>query len=176
MKLSVITSALCLAAAVSSSFAFDLTSNDLKPNGRLKVAQVANTFGCTGGNLSPQLAWKNPPKGTKSYAITAYDPDAPTGSGWWHWVAWNVPATTTSLPAGAALPEGAVVGRTDAGVPGYMGACPPVGAKPHRYVFKVYALKVEKLELPEDPMPAMVGFMLNANVLGTATLTGKYGR
>ena len=162
--------------AMSASFAFDLTSNDIKPNGRLNEAQVANIFGCSGGNVSPQLAWKNPPKGTKSYAITAYDPDAPTGSGWWHWVAWNIPVATTSLAAGAPLPEGAIAGRNDSGVPGFLGACPPPGAKAHRYVFKVFALKVDKLELPNDPMPAMVGFMLNANALGSATLTARYGR
>ena len=162
--------------AMPASFAFDLTSNDIKPNGRLNDAQVANTFGCSGGNVSPQLAWKNPPKGTKSYAITAYDPDAPTGSGWWHWVTWNIPVATTSLAAGAPLPEGAIAGRNDSGASGYLGACPPPGAKAHRYVFKVFALKVDKLELPNDPMPAMVGFMLNANALGSATLTARYGR
>jgi Raf kinase inhibitor-like YbhB/YbcL family protein len=112
--------------------------------------------------------------------VTAYDPDAPTGSGWWHWVVWNIPASASSLPAGighgASLPEGATAGRTDAGASGYFGACPPKGDKPHRYQFKVHALKVEKLELPEDPMPALVGFTLNANSLGTASLTAKYSR
>ena len=172
--------ALCGVGSTSTAHAFDLTSTDMKVNGRLNERQVANAFGCSGGNQSPQLAWKNPPKGIRSYAVTAYDPDAPTGSGWWHWVVWNIPASVTSLPSGngqsAALPEGAVAGRTDAGVAGYFGACPPAGSKPHRYIFKVYALKVDKLEVPDDPMPAMVGFMLKANSLGEATLTARYGR
>ena len=181
MKLSVIAAGIFLVISVQTSFAFDLKSADVKPGGRLSDQQVANAFGCSGGNQSPQLTWKNPPKGTKSYAVTVYDPDAPTGSGWWHWVVWNIPASASSLPAGsgghgASLPEGATAGRTDVGAPGYFGACPPMGDKPHRYQFKVHALKVEKLELPEDPMPALVGFTLKANSLGTASLTVKYSR
>lgn len=180
MKPSVIIAGVCLAASVQASLAFDLKSADMKPGGRLAEPQVANAFGCNGGNLSPQLTWNNPPKGTKSFAITAYDPDAPTGSGWWHWVVWNIPASVSSLPAGighgSSLPDGASTGRTDAGTPGYFGACPPKGDKPHRYRFTVHALKVDKLDLPDDPMPAMVGFMLNANTLGTASLTAKYSR
>lgn len=180
MKPSVIAASLCLAFFARTSIAFDLKSTDLKAGASLPEQQVANGFGCNGGNLSPQLSWKNPPKGTKSYAVTVYDPDAPTGSGWWHWVVWNIPANVSSLPSGAgqaaSLPEGSASGRTDVGTPGYFGACPPKGDKPHRYIFKVHALKVEKLELPEDPMPALVGFMLNANSLGSASLTVKYGR
>ena len=180
MKQSVITAGLCLAVSAQVSLAFDLKSADMKPGGRLSEQQVANAFGCNGGNLSPQLTWKNPPKGTKSFAVTVYDPDAPTGSGWWHWIIWNIPASVSSLPAGighgASLPEGATAGRTDVGAPGYFGACPPKGYKPHRYQFTVHALKVKKLELPEDPMPALVGFMLNANSLGTVSLTAKYSR
>lgn len=180
MKLTAISTGLCLAVSAQIAHAFDLTSADMKHGQRLSEQQIANGFGCNGGNLSPQLIWRNPPKGTKSYAVTVYDPDAPTGSGWWHWVVWNIPSSTTSLPAGigqgAALPEGATAGRTDVGTPGYFGACPPKGDKPHRYVFKIHALKVEKLELPADPMPALVGFMLQANSLGTASITARYGR
>ena len=176
MRLSIIAAGICLAVSSQVSLAFDLTSTDMKAGGRLSEQQVANAFGCSGANLSPQLAWKNPPEGTKSFAVTVYDPDAPTGSGWWHWLVWNIPANTTSLPAATTLPEGAIAGRTDAGTPGYFGACPPKGDKPHRYVFKVHALKVDKLELPEDPMPALVGFMLNANSLGTASMTMKFSR
>lgn len=179
MKPSTFAAALIL-AGTTQAFAFDLNSTDLKPNARLSEQQVASAFGCSGANLSPQLTWSNPPKGTRSYAITVYDPDAPTGSGWWHWVVWNIPANATSLPSGvgqgSALPDGAMEGRTDAGTRGYFGACPPKGDKPHRYIFKVHALKVDKLELPEDPMPALVGFMLHANSLGSATLTARYGR
>ena len=180
MKLSILTTAVCLTISAQAAWAFDLSSTDIKSGGRLSAQQVANVFGCSGGNLSPQLTWKNVPKGTKSFAVTVYDPDAPTGSGWWHWLVWNIPAEVNTLPAGigqgGALPEGAVAGRTDGGMPGFMGACPPKGDKAHRYIVKVHALKVDKLELPADPMPALVGFMLNANSLGTATLTAKYGR
>lgn len=180
MKLSVISAGLCLAISSHVALAFELTSADLKAGGRLAERQVANGFGCSGDNLSPQLSWSNPPRGTRSYAVTVYDPDAPTGSGWWHWVVWNIPANATALPAaighGASLPDGAVEGRTDVGAPGYFGACPPKGDKPHRYQFKVHALKVDTLELPENPTAALVGFMLNANALGTASVTAKYSR
>jgi len=180
MKRFVISAGLCLAFSAPAAFAFELTSTDVKAGGRLAEQQVANAFGCSGENLSPQLAWKNPPAGTKSYAVTVYDPDAPTGSGWWHWVVWNIPGATDALPAaighGASLPDGAIEGRGDAGTSGYFGACPPKGDKPHRYLFKVHALKVEKLDLPDNPTAALVGFMLHANTLGSATLSAKYGR
>ena len=114
--------------------------------------------------------------------LTVYDPDAPTGSGWWHWVVYNIPATTTELPEGAgaadgkALPAGAMQGRTDFGTPGFGGACPPKGDRPHRYIFTVYALKTDKLDVPPDATAALVGFMINANLLGKASFTAKYGR
>jgi len=143
--------------------------------------QVFNGFGCSGANVSPQLAWKGAPKDAKSFVVTVYDPDAPTGSGWWHWVVFNIPASTTELAQGAgsgkaALPEGAVQSRTDFGAPGFGGACPPVGDKPHRYIFTVHALKLDKLDLTPDSSPALVGFMTRANSLGSATFTAKYGR
>jgi Raf kinase inhibitor-like YbhB/YbcL family protein len=124
------------------------------------------------------LAWSNPPAGTKRFAITGYDPDAPTGSGWWHWTVVNLPATTHALPAavGEQLPAGAVQGRNDFGSAQFGGACPPVGDKPHRYQFTVWALKVDKLPLDNQASGALVGYMLNANVLGKATLTAVYGR
>jgi Raf kinase inhibitor-like YbhB/YbcL family protein len=159
---------------------FSLTSAQLKAGATLTAKQVFNGFGCSGENQSPQLAWTNPPAGTKSFAVTVYDPDAPTGSGWWHWVVYNLPAAVRELPegagSGAGLPEGAVQGRTDFGAPGFGGACPPAGDKPHRYIFTVHALKVEKLEVPADATAAMVGFSLHATELGKATLTAKYGR
>ena len=167
-------------ALCTQVFAFDLASADIKPIGLLAERQVANGFGCSGGNQSPQLSWRNPPAGTRSYAITVYDPDAPSGSGWWHWQVWNIPAEVNSLAADAGpagtLPAGAVQGRGDAGSVGYFGACPPQGDKAHRYVFKIHALKVDKLDLPENPMPALVGFMINANALGSASLTARFGR
>lgn len=160
--------------------AFELSSPEVAEGQVMKSAQVYKGFGCNGGNVSPALAWKNPPAGTRSFAVTVYDPDAPTGSGWWHWVVYDVPAATASLPAGAAvkadLPVGAKQGRNDFGERNFGGACPPVGDKPHRYVFTVHALKVEKLGVAEDASPAMIGFMLNSNSLGKAQLTAVWSR
>jgi len=171
-----------LASSVAHADAFTLTSPDLKDGGTLTMKQVFKGFGCSGENVSPALAWKGAPAGTKSFAINVYDPDAPTGSGWWHWVVYNLPATTTSLPAGAGdpakklMPATASQGRTDFGAPGFGGACPPPGDKPHRYIFTVYALKTDKLELPADASGAMVGYNLLANKLASANFTAKYGR
>ena len=160
---------------------FTLTSTEVKPNGTLPDKQVFNGMSCTGENLSPHLAWTDPPKDTKSFVVTVYDPDAPTGSGWWHWVVYNIPADAKELAAGAGsgkaeLPAGAAQGRTDFGKPGYGGACPPEGDKPHKYVFTVYALKTDKLDVPPDASPALIGFMTHASSLGSATFTAKYGR
>ncbi len=161
---------------------FRLTSPDLAPNARIAERHVFGGFGCSGQNVSPALRWTGAPAGTRSFAVTAYDPDAPTGSGWWHWVIYNIPASVTGLDAGAgdpkgsAAPAGSVQGTTDFGTAGYGGPCPPVGDRPHRYVFTVFALKTEKLELPANATAAFVGFNLNANVLAKATLTGRYGR
>ena len=160
---------------------FTLSSPDLAEGKTIAAAQVFNGFGCSGGNISPALSWSNPPAGTKSFALLVHDPDAPTGSGWWHWVVYNIPASTTSLPAGAGdpkknlMPAGAVQGRTDFGTPGYGGPCPPPG-KPHRYYFRLYALKVEKLDVPADATPALIGFNVNFASLGKAELMGLYGR
>lgn len=169
-------------AAARPAARFALTSPDLAPGARIGERHVANTFGCSGQNVSPALAWRGAPTGTKSYAVTVYDPDAPTGSGWWHWVAYNIPATTTALPAGAGdargtgMPTGSVQGTTDFGTTGYGGPCPPPGDRPHRYVFTVYALKVERLDLPATATAAFVGFNLHANQLGAASITARYGR
>ncbi|AXP02782.1 MULTISPECIES: kinase inhibitor [Pseudomonas] len=157
---------------------FSLTSQDIAENRPLTSREVFQGFGCEGGNTSPELSWSNAPAGTKSYAVTVYDPDAPTGSGWWHWTVVNLPASTKSLPRGVGsnLPAGAVQGRTDYGQPGFGGACPPVGDKPHRYQFTVWALKVDKLPLDNQASGALVGYMLNANALAKATITSTYGR
>lgn len=169
-------------ASLAQAGAFKLESPTIKPNSTLTDAQVFNGFGCTGKNISPALKWSGAPAGTKSYAVTVYDPDAPTGSGWWHWVVYNLPASATELAEGAgatdgkAMVAGAVQGRTDFGAAGFGGACPPPGDKPHRYIFTVFALKTDKLELPADATAALVGYMLNANKLGTASFTAKYGR
>ena len=158
-----------------------LESKDLKANGTLPDKHVFNGMGCTGENISPELSWKNAPEGTKSFALSVYDPDAPTGSGWWHWVVYNIPATATGLPQGAGsgkgeLPAGTVQGNTDFGQPGYGGACPPPGDKPHHYIFTLTALKVEKLDVPANATAAYVGFATHANELASATLKATYGR
>lgn len=180
--------AVLLAASAQSAVAADklvLKSADIAPNAKIAEKHVYKGFGCEGGNVSPALEWSGAPAGTKSFAITVYDPDAPTGSGWWHWVVFNLPASTTKLEQGAGdaggarLPAGAVQSRTDFGGPGYGGPCPPKGPslkKPHRYIFTVYALKVDKLDLNADSSGALVGYMLNANALGKASFTGRYGR
>lgn len=162
--------------------AFTLTSPDLPAGKPLPAAQVFNSFGCTGGNVSPRLAWTGAPAGTKSYAVTVYDPDAPTGSGWWHWVVFNIPASTTTLEAGAGdpaagkAPAGSIQSMTDFGAPGFGGACPPAGDKPHRYVFTVHALKVESLPLDAKAPGAMVGYYLSQNRLAQASFTRTFGR
>ncbi|HLQ25130.1 MAG TPA: YbhB/YbcL family Raf kinase inhibitor-like protein [Acidiferrobacterales bacterium] len=143
--------------------------------------QVFNGFGCQGKNISPALEWSSAPRGTKSFAVTVYDPDAPTGSGWWHWVIFNLPANTKGLvknagdPHASLAPQGSVQSRTDFGKTGYGGPCPPPG-KPHRYHFTVFALKTDKLPLDENAPGAMVGFYLNQNVIQKTTLTAKYSR
>jgi Raf kinase inhibitor-like YbhB/YbcL family protein len=159
---------------------FKLTAPDLVSKGRIALTHVFNGMGCNGQNLSPVLQWSNPPAGTKSFAVTMYDPDAPTGSGWWHWVMYNIPASTTALLEGAGngknAPSGSAQGMTDFGTKGYGGPCPPVGNKPHHYHITVFALKVDRLDVPGNASAAMVGYNLNANRLGTARVTGLYGR
>lgn len=171
-----------LAPSVTLAAPFHLFSPDVKPGNKIAEKFVYQGFGCSGGNQSPALEWKNAPKDTKSFALTVYDPDAPTGSGWWHWVVVNIPAAVAALPLGAGaagghgLPAGSVQVRTDFGTAAYGGPCPPAGDKPHHYVFTLYALKVEKLELPPDATAALAGFMIHANALGKAQFTAKYGR
>ena len=170
------------AATFAHAAGFTLTSPEIKPGATLADTQVFNGFGCTGKNVSPELKWSGAPAGTKSFAVTVYDPDAPTGSGWWHWVVINLPADSTGLPEGAGgadgkgLPAGALQGRTDFGSAAFGGACPPKGDKPHRYIFTVYALKVDKLDVPADATAALIGYMINANKLGKASFIAKYGR
>ena len=172
----------CLSATASAKGPFTLTSANIKQGKMMAAEQVYDGFGCHGGNVSPLLRWKNAPPGTRSFAITVYDPDAPTGSGWWHWIMLNIPATTTALPAGAGTPAsgkappGATESRTDFGSVGYGGPCPPAGDKPHRYVFTVYALKVATLDVNENASGAMAGFTINANQIGKASITARYGR
>jgi hypothetical protein len=159
-----------------------LSSPDIGPGATIKDEQVFKGFGCSGGNISPALSWKGAPAGTKSFALSVYDPDAPTGSGFWHWVVFNIPATTTSLPKNAGdpkanlMPAGAVQSRTDFGAPGWGGPCPPQGDKPHRYIFRVFAVDVDHLDLDANTSAAVVGFMLHFHGKAIGTFTGKYGR
>jgi len=167
--------------ALAAEGGFKLQSPTVAPDGMLSNDQVYSGFGCSGKNISPALSWKGAPRATKSFAVTVYDPDAPTGSGWWHWVVYNIPADVTELPAGAGnaggqLPTGAAQGHTDFGTSGFGGACPPAGDKPHHYIFTVYALKTEKISVPDEASAAMVGFMIHANSLAKASLTARYGR
>lgn len=160
---------------------FVLRSTDLAGAQPIANAQVFDGMGCQGRNQSPQLSWRGAPAGTKTFAITMYDPDAPTGSGWWHWIVYNIPADVTSLPAGAGdankglLPKGAAFGNTDFGSPGYGGPCPPPGDEPHHYVVTVYALDAA-LALPSGATAAYVGFNIHAHTIGKATLIARYGR
>lgn len=172
--------ALCLCLGVTGSVhadTFKLTSDTIK-GGKIEMDQVFNSFGCSGKNISPEFKWSNAPKGTKAFALTMFDPDAPTGSGFWHWVVFNIPADTTELAAnagsGGELPKGAVQSRTDFGKPGYGGPCPPPG-KPHHYVFTLYALK-DQIKADSDSSGALVGFNLNQNKLSSTKLTATFGR
>lgn len=173
------------ASVVMSSTAladtFTLSSTDIAAGKSMNKAQEFQGFGCEGDNLSPQLSWKGAPAGTKAYAIMAYDPDAPTGSGWWHWQIVNIPAGVTSMKAGAGdisgkkAPKGSLQISNDYGLAGFGGACPPEGHGVHRYQFTVYALSKE-LELPENASGALTGYMVKANSLASATIEALYQR
>lgn len=161
---------------------FVLRSPSIAEQQTLPRDHVHHAMGAGGENISPELAWSGAPAGTKSFALTMYDPDAPTGSGWWHWVVYDIPADATALPrgagaaGGAVLPKGAKQGRTDFGTREYGGAAPPPGHGPHRYVFTLYALNVDKLDVPEDASAAYVGFMIHFAKLGETKLTARYER
>jgi Raf kinase inhibitor-like YbhB/YbcL family protein len=168
--------------ATAQTRGFSVSSPDAHAGQKMNAAQVFNGMGCTGSNISPALDWKGAPAAAKSFAVTIYDPDAPTGSGWWHWVVYNIPASVTHLAAGAgdpkksALPAGAAQGNTDFGVPGYGGPCPPAGDKPHHYIITVHALDVPRLDIPANATAAFVGFNLHAHSIGHTTLTALYNR
>lgn len=159
---------------------FTLTSTEMSADQSLALAQVSGIFGAGGQDISPQLAWSNAPAGTKSFVVTCFDPDAPTGSGFWHWAVYNIGASVTSLPTnagsqdGASLPDGSGQLRNDAGLPGYLGAAPPEGHGRHRYVFAVHALSVETLPITDDVTPAICGFNMFGNTLGRAMLVPVY--
>ena len=166
-----------LTAGYSHAQEFKLTSSDISHGNFMKNTFEFNGFGCTGGNKSPQLSWSGAPNGTKAFAIFAYDPDAPTGSGWWHWQAVNIPVEVNSIPSGdGKLNYKDVINVTnDYGQKGFGGACPPKGHGVHRYQFTVYALD-QKLELPADASAALTGYMVKAHSLGSSTIEALYKR
>jgi Raf kinase inhibitor-like YbhB/YbcL family protein len=155
-----------------------LKSNDMQ--GQMSMNQVFNGFGCTGKNISPQLNWTNAPKGTKSFAITMYDPDAPTGSGWWHWVVFDMPSNTKEISTNASalntLPKGSIQGKSDYGTNAFGGACPPEGSTPHTYITTIYALDTKSLKLTKDTSSAIVGYMLNAHTIEKSSIVTYYKR
>lgn len=184
VRLITLLSALILIAVTSAARAqeatFRLSSTDVT-GGRFANAQIFNGFGCSGENVSPQLSWSGAPAGTKSFVLTIYDPDAPTGSGFWHWVVANIPATATSIPTGASgdaskMPAGSIETRVDFGFSHYGGPCPPAGDPAHRYVFTIHALGVDHLDVTADSPAALVGFMVHSNEIGKATFEARYGR
>jgi hypothetical protein len=164
--------------------AFTVSSNSFKDGDYLGKEHILSAnfgFGCAGGNQSPHLKWSGAPAGTKSFAVTCFDPDAPTGSGFWHWVVVNIPADVTELAAGAGnpggkLPAGALQTRTELGNSGYLGPCPPEGDHPHRYLFTVFAVGKEKLDVAADTSPAVVGFNLHFATLAKAEIMGLFKR
>jgi len=175
LKLTLAGLGVILAALPVAAQDFTLTSSTIAEGVRLSADQVFEGFGCSGKNMSPQLAWSHAPAGTRSFAVTAYDPDAPTGSGWWHWNVVNIPAAVAELPAGISggLENGAIELKNDYGVEGFGGACPPPGEM-HRYIFTVHALSVETLELPPEASNALAGYMIGANTIGKASITATY--
>jgi hypothetical protein len=163
--------------------AFTVTSTSFKDGDYLDKDFILSAdygFGCAGGNKSPHIAWSRAPSGAKSFAVHCHDPDAPTGSGFWHWLVVNIPANVSELPAGAGnpggkLPSGALQTRTDFGVPGYGGPGPPEGDHPHRYLFTVFAVP-DMLDVKADTSAAVIGFQLHFKALAKASLMGLFKR
>ncbi|WP_082443325.1 MULTISPECIES: kinase inhibitor [unclassified Sphingomonas] len=176
MKKLVLSVAVSLFPLAVQAQEFRLTSSDVRSGEQIAHAYVLNGSGCSGQDMSPELSWSGEPEGTKSFAVTMFDSDAPTGSGWWHWTMVNIPRGVHNLPtdagnkSGTNAPPGAVQGRTDFGGPGYGGACPPAGDQTHHYHFKVWALKVEQLPVDSESSGALVGYMLNTNSIASAEL------
>lgn len=176
--------ALPLFVAVSGSAladTFTLKSTDISQGKFMNSAQEFQGFGCDGRNVSPQLSWTGAPEGTAAFAVLAYDPDAPTGSGWWHWQIVNIPKDVTTLAAGVgdpvkkATPAGSISIKNDYGAAGFGGACPPKGHGVHRYQFTVHALS-KKLDLPADASGALTGYMVRAHSLASSTIEALFKR
>lgn len=161
---------------------FSVKSSDILPNSKISENHVFNGFGCNGKNIFPQISWDNSPKEAKSFAVTVYDPDAPTGSGWWHYLAVNIPTNYQSLPSGFGAENkfetenGIKQIRNDYGMFKFGGPCPPKAHKPHRYVFTVFALDVENIEVTGASTAALAGFLLNYHSIAKASFTAQYNR
>lgn len=159
---------------------FTLRSNDIAEGETLSTPQLSGLFGAGGEDRSPHLAWEGFPAETRSFAVTCYDPDAPTLSGFWHWAVFNIPVSVTELASGAGdasgsgLPDGAISLNNDGGVKQFLGAAPPAGHGPHRYYFAVHAVDVPKLDVSENATPAFLGFNLFSHGIARAVLTGIY--
>lgn len=158
---------------------FTVTSTECTDGETLPMPHVSGVMGAGGEDRSPQLSWSGFPEGTRSFAVTVFDPDAPTASGFWHWAVANIPASVTELPSGAgseggSLPEGAVQLRNDGGFAGYLGAAPPAGHGRHRYFFVVHAVDTDRLDVDADATPAVLGFNLNFHTLARATMVLTY--
>lgn len=174
--------ALCVAMiAVGTARAgdFSIASVELA-GGAFDHAQVSGSFGCHGENVSPSIRWTDAPAGTQSYLLTMFDADAPTGSGFWHWVVADIPASARGIAPGSGndvgrLPAGAVPMKNDTGHTGYLGPCPPQG-ETHRYVITLTALKVAKLPVERDATPAVVGFTAHDQAIAQATMTVRLSR
>ena len=177
MKKSILIASLFFCITLNAQ-TFTLKSSEL--GGQATGNQVFNGFGCKGKNLSPQLFWENPPAGTKSYAVTMYDENAPTGSGWWHWIIFDIDSNYLSLKSGAGdvtmqtAPAGSVQSKTDFGSQGYGGPCPTPGSGFHKYTITIYALDTKKLGLGADSAPPLVGFYLSQHVIEKASLIFYY--
>lgn len=179
-SISILLFSLLCATGLFAQKTFTLSSKDV--GGEATQTEEFNGFGCTGKNQSPQLSWANAPEGTKSFAVTMYDPDAPTGSGFWHWVIFDIPTNVTELVSDAGnislnlTPRGAIQSVTDYGVPGYGGPCPPEEHGFHQYIITVHALKTDKLGLEANTNPALVGYNLWMNTLAKASIVFYYQR
>ena len=163
--------------AIGPAPSFALTSDDVLGGEPLAQPQLSGVMGAGGDDVSPQLSWSGFPAETKSFAVTMFDPDAPTTSGFWHWAVANLPASVTALAGGAAsdgLPVGAVQLRNDCGFVGFVGAAPPPGHGPHRYVIAVHALDLDRIDLPADATPAFLGFNMFGHTLARAVLSAWY--
>src|ERR1700733_16193185 len=167
-------------AALPELPSFHLESSSFADGQALANPQVSGIMGAGGEDVSPQLAWSGFPDGTKSFAVTCYDPEAPTASGFWHWAVVDVPASVTELARGAGdeqgsgLPSGAFQLRNDAGVRQHVGAAPPPGHGRHNYYYVVHAVDVESLGIDKDATPAFLGFNLFSHTLGRATIVPWY--